>query len=350
MDNSVEETQIMDINNQDSKEKALFDSIHEYEDDNIKVETRKSISYALESFVFICGLLIISLMLSISISLKNINLYLYYISLVVFLVLFIWFYVRPIVLIIKMDNFEIDREKDTSIIRRHNTKVRKNIAKKIVEFQKNVKKSNWYDQSCVDKINEALNKNDDGLIYKYLTELMNRSIYKASDRIIIKSAIQSGLYAAVSPSPNVDALLILSTNFKMIKDLVFLYGFRPTEPKLIRIAISVLFSSLAAYHLEGIKVGTVIGGKALSKSLPFLSGGAEYLTNAGIQAIINASITMWIGYKTIDYLKKEYKIQSLFENIELLDEKVELENTRKQIFDEIKIKIPFFKKKSVENE
>lgn len=334
----AEELDIHDVN-----EKIIFDNIYEYEENSIREEDQKNKSFLLRLIVLICALLIISLLLSISNSLKNFFPPLGYISLFFFAIFFILYFVRPVMLFFKMDYFEVNSKKDAQIIKTHNNKVRRNVAKKIVDFQNSVRNAGWYDKDYVEKLDEALKQKNDNLIHKYLTILMNDSIKKASDKIIVNSAVQSGAYAAVSRSPQIDALLVFSINFKMIKDLIFLYGYRPTEPKLIRIALRVLFNSFAAYQINASQIGAVITGKFTAKSLPIVANGTAFLADAVIQAITNGTLTMWIGYKTLNYLMKEYKLQSLYEEIDILDDQKELSNTRKQIIDQITKEVPIMK-------
>lgn len=321
----------------------VFDNIQDYEDANIKKEDGKSKSHWLNLVLIICGLFIFSILLSISSSLKNFWSPLGYISLIIFIILFVIYYVKPIFLFLKIDSFKINSSKDAEFIKKHNVEARKNIAKKIIDFQNNVKNSNWYDNELVIKLDRALKENNDDAICTHLTSLMNGSIKKASDKIIVDSAVQSGIYAAVSPFANLDALLVLSVNFKMIKNLVFLYGFRPTEPKLIKIAIRVLSGSFLAYQFEGLNVGAIMTGKAFAKSLPIIKEGVNYAVDAAVQGFTNATMTMWIGYKTLNYLMKEYKLQLLYENIDILDDQKELYNTREQIFSILKKKMPSLK-------
>lgn len=340
----MEDVQIDDQSIYDSNEQVVFDNIHEYEDSNIREEDQKSKSFILHLVIVLCGLFIVSLLLNISDRLKSFYVPLGYISLVVFTILFIWFYIRPVWLFFKMDYFELNSSKETKIVKKHNAKVRKNIAKKIIDFQSNVKNSGWYDNDSVVKLNNALKDNDNDLICKYLTLLMNNSVKNASNKIIVNSAVQSAVYSAVSQSPQFDALLVISVNFKMIRDLIFLYGFRPTEPKLIKIALRVFFSSFAAYQISVVQIGTFFTSKLTAKSIPLVANGTGFLADAVIQAITNGTLTMWIGYKTLNYLMKEYKLQSLYEGIDILDDSDEFAKTRKQILDKITSKIPFIKK------
>lgn len=128
------DVQIDDLNIHDSDEKVIFDNIHEYEDSNIKEEDQKSKSFILRLVIVLCGLFIVSLLLNISDRLKSFYSPLGYISLAVFAVFFIWFYVKPVWLFFKMDYFEVNSSKESKIIKKHNAEVRKNVAKKIIDF------------------------------------------------------------------------------------------------------------------------------------------------------------------------------------------------------------------------
>ena len=331
-----------DISN--NSETNLIDNIHDYEDFSIQSETKKTIKYLIKIIFIVIGLILISLLLSISDKLKNFNPILGYISLIIFVILFIIYFLRPIFKIFKMDYFITDVNKSNSnYIKKHNNNVRYNIAQKIINFDSNINNSGWYDKLYVEKLKNALESHDNKKIKDILTILMNDSIKKASDRIIVNNSVQAGVYAAISQSPMIDALLVFSVNFKMIKDLIFLYGFRPTETKLLKISIHVLINTFAAYKLDAAQIGVLITSRFTSKSIPIFSNGTAYLTDAVIQALTNGTLTMWAGYKTLSYIMKEYNLQALFDDIDILDDSNEFGNTRSQIIEEIKNKIPFIK-------
>ena len=329
---------------ENQSEKEIKNTIYDYEESSIKQEDRNSFGYVIKLIIVVFGLFIISLLLNISDRIRNFNQIAGIVSLVIFAVLFLYFYVRPILNIYGMLYFESKTmSKNSKIANAHNIKTRKKIAEHIISFNQNVKDADWYDRELVKELRVAVDENDNNKIYSILTKLMNGSIKKASNRMIVTSAVQSGVYSAVVPSQQLDAILVAGVNFKMIRDILFLYGFRPTNARLMKIFLNSIIGSLAAYGIEGSGIGSFLA-KLGSRAIPVINESSSFLVDAGVQAFTNGTLTMWIGYKAIDYLKKEYKLQVVLGEIDVLDDDKEFDDTRKEVVEELKDKMPFINK------
>ena len=332
----------LELENQSEKE--IKNTIYDYEESSIKQEDRNSFGYVIKLIIVVFGLFIISLLLNISDRIRNFNQIAGIVSLVIFAILFLYFYVRPILNIYGMLYFESKTmNKNSKIANAHNIKTRKKIAEHIISFNQNVKDADWYDRELVKELRVAVDENDNNKIYSLLTKLMNGSIKKASNRMIVTSAVQSGVYSAIVPSQQLDAILVAGVNFKMIRDILFLYGFRPTNARLMKIFLNSIIGSLAAYGIEGSGIGSFLA-KLGSRAIPVINESSSFLVDAGVQAFTNGTLTMWIGYKAIDYLKKEYKLQVVLGEIDVLDDDKEFNDTRKEVVEELKDKMPFINK------
>ena len=332
----------LELENQSEKE--IKNTIYDYEESSIKQEDRNSFGYVIKLIIVVFGLFIISLLLNISDRIRNFNQIAGIVSLVVFGILFLYFYVRPILNIYGMLYFESrGMSKNSRIANAHNIKTRKKIAEHIISFNQNVKDADWYDRELVKDLRVAVDENDNTKIYSILTKLMNGSIKRASNRMIVTSAVQSGVYSAIVPSQQLDAILVAGVNFKMIRDILFLYGFRPTNARLMKIFLNSIIGSLAAYGIEGSGIGSFLA-KLGSRAIPVINESSSFLVDAGVQAFTNGTLTMWIGYKAIDYLKKEYKLQVVLGDIDVLDDDKEFNDTRKEVVEELKDKMPFINK------
>lgn len=332
----------LELENQSEKE--IKNTIYDYEESSIKQEDRNSFGYVIKLIIVVFGLFIISLLLNISDRIRNFNQVAGIVSLVIFAILFLYFYVRPILNIYGMLYFESrGMSKNSRIANAHNIKTRKKIAEHIISFNQNVKDADWYDRELVKDLRVAVDENDNTKIYSILTKLMNGSIKRASNRMIVTSAVQSGVYSAIVPSQQLDAILVAGVNFKMIRDILFLYGFRPTNARLMKIFLNSIIGSLAAYGIEGSGIGSFLA-KLGSRAIPVINESSSFLVDAGVQAFTNGTLTMWIGYKAIDYLKKEYKLQVVLGDIDVLDDDKEFNDTRKEVVEELKDKMPFINK------
>lgn len=329
---------------ENQSEKEIKNTIYDYEESSIKQEDRNSFGYVIKLIIVVFGLFIISLLLNISDRIRNFNQVAGIVSLVIFAILFLYFYVRPILNIYGMLYFESrGMSKNSRIANAHNIKTRKKIAEHIISFNQNVKDADWYDRELVKDLRVAVDENDNTKIYSILTKLMNGSIKRASNRMIVTSAVQSGVYSAIVPSQQLDAILVAGVNFKMIRDILFLYGFRPTNARLMKIFLNSIIGSLAAYGIEGSGIGSFLA-KLGSRAIPVINESSSFLVDAGVQAFTNGTLTMWIGYKAIDYLKKEYKLQVVLGDIDVLDDDKEFNDTRKEVVEELKDKMPFINK------
>ena len=332
----------LELENQSEKE--IKNTIYDYEERSIRQEDRNSFGYVIKLIIVVFGLFIISLLLNISDRIRNFNQIAGIVSLVVFAILFLYFYVRPILNIYGMLYFESrGMSKSSKIANAHNIKTRKKIAEHIISFNQNVKDADWYDRGLVKDLKVAVDANDNTKIYSILTKLMNGSIKRASNRMIVTSAVQSGVYSAIVPSQQLDAILVAGVNFKMIRDILFLYGFRPTNARLMKIFFNSIIGSLAAYGIEGSGIGSFLA-KLGSRAIPVINESSSFLVDAGVQAFTNGTLTMWIGYKAIDYLKREYKLQVILGDIDVLDDDKEFDDTRKEVVAELKDKMPFINK------
>ena len=120
-------------------------------------------------------------------------------------------------------------------------------------------------------------------------------------------------------SEKVDTLIVTVTEINLIKKLVFLYGYRPNDAQMLKIYKAVITNALLAYGVQSATssiaggIGKLIGGAA--KEIPFISTVIGSVTDG----TINATLTAIIGFQTIRYLKREYKLQEILDGVEIED-------------------------------
>ena len=130
------------------------------------------------------------------------------------------------------------------------------------------------------------------------------------------------MYSAVSQSSNLDTAMVAMVNLQLIKDLVYLYGFRPSDAKLAKIFAAVIRNSLIAYGVSaaGSQVGnTVAKTVSAMKGIPFLGSIIGMVVDSSVQGLTNGTLTTVIGYQTINYLNAEYKLQNVLDGIEVAE-------------------------------
>ena len=146
------------------------------------------------------------------------------------------------------------------------------------------------------------------------------------------------MYSAVSQTSKTDALLVAVVNLQMIKDIVFLYGFRPSDARLLRIFSAVIRNSLVAFGLGGLRIGNGIVktmGDA-AKGIPILGSVISVLVDSSVQGLANGTLTAIIGFQTIRYLNTEYRLQNILDGVEIAETEEELDLTCKEIERELK--------------
>jgi uncharacterized membrane protein YcjF (UPF0283 family) len=269
----------------------------------------------------------------------NINVYAGYAAAGISVLLFIFLFIVPVVKIFKSDYFITNvNSKTAAQAKRHNKELRHKIAEKMVDFNSKVEGVGWYDGRIVDQMEVALKHNDDEGIKTCLTALYQGKVKKSARDIIFKCSLKSAAYSAISQTSRTDAALVAVINLQMVKDLVFLYGFRPSDARLVKIFAKVVQNSLISYGLGGLKIGNSIVktmGDA-AKGIPILGTAISAVVDSSVQGLTNGTLTAVMGFQTIRYLNKEYKLQDILDGVSVAETEEELQETCKDIETELR--------------
>lgn len=320
-------------------------TIYEYEQKYSKRQNVRGAKFLFKLVAAALGILIFACLVVVSINLvqlfedKNVRLWVGIGAGAVSAVLFILLYIVPLVKILKMNYFVTNVNAATAReAQKHNKKVRRDIAHKIIEFTATVEGTGWYDTAVVGELAIALNTDNEDGIKTALTVLYTGSAKKSAQSLISKSAFKSAMYSALSQTSRVDALLVAFLNLQLVKDITFLYGFRPSDAKLVKIFAKVLHNSLIAYGLGGVKIGNSIVktmGDAV-KGIPLLGSAISAIVDSSVQGLTNGVLTAVIGYQTIKYLSEEYKLQDILDGVEVAQTEEELQQTCAELERELK--------------
>lgn len=314
-------------------------TIYEYEEKYVKRQNTKAASIILRLLIGLIGVFFAWCFFSVSKSVWEMNEYAGYAAAGVSVILFILLYIVPVVKVMKSDYFITNvNYKTAAKAKSKNKKLRRQIAKKIVDLCNTVAGVGWYDSYTVEKLEAGLKFNDDEVIKEQLSALYSGSVKKSTSDIIFKSAMKSAMYSALSQDSRIDTLLIAALNLQMIKDIVFLYGFRPSDTRLLKIFSAVVRNALIAYGLGGLKIGNGIArtvGDA-AKGLPFLGSVIGVLVDSSVQGLANGTLSAVIGYQTVKYLNTEYRLQNILDGVELGETEEELAETCAEIETELK--------------
>ena len=117
------------------------------------------------------------------------------------IILFFLVYVIPLVKILRSDYFMTNVNSEyAGKAKRHNRRVRRNIAEKMVDFHRTVGGIGWYDSKSMDDLKRALQYNDDALIKTTLSAMYKGKVKKTAKEIIFKCALKSAAFSTVSQS------------------------------------------------------------------------------------------------------------------------------------------------------
>ena len=314
-------------------------TIYDYEKKYSSGVNTKRIKFFTILFLSGIGVILFIMFALLSLRIYDYNQYAGYISMGLFLIVYVLIYVVPLVKIQSLKSFEVNvNSKNARAAKKHNQELRNELADKMIEFTNNVDGANWYPSEKIELLETARLSNDNEAIKSVLNDLYNKDINNKSKQIIFKYALKSGLTTAVSQSPQIDTIMVVTYNLQLIKDIVFLYGFRPSDAQMLKIYRNVLASSLAAYGLNSVDVGgSIVKGvaKGAIKSVPFLGDAIATIANSALQGVANLTLTSIIGFQTKKYLIKEYKLQNILDSI-VLDSEDEVKNLITEAESELK--------------
>lgn len=117
---------------------------------------------------------------------------------------------------------------------------------------------------------------------------------KVTREIINRHATLVFVSTALCQNGSLDAIVVISTNFRMIGEIIRVSGYRPRLPRLARLYAYIFMSGLVANQIDDIAFETAFGTKAAS-----LIGGIPGLTLAVRSAMdggVNSLLTLRIGY------------------------------------------------------
>ena len=303
-------------------------TIYDYEQKYVKRQNVRGAKFFLRFFAALVGIFLLVLLVFVTLRVYDMNEYAGYATAAVCLLLYIFLYIVPVVKVMKMPYFVTNVNAYTaSKAQKHNRKLRRDIATKIIDLTSKVEGVGWYDSKVVGELAIAVQTDNDENVKKSLTELYSGSVKKSAKDLIFKSSLKSAAYSAISQTAKIDAVLVVFVNLQLVKDLVFLYGFRPSDARLAKIFASVLRNSLIAYGLGGLNIGrTVVQtmGSAV-KGIPLLGSAISAIVDSSVQGLANGTLTTVIGYQTIRYLNTEYRLQNILDGIELEETEEEME-------------------------
>lgn len=305
-----------------NEEKMTFE---EYKARYTKPENKKLMKAAMIMIAAGIGIILFTCLFLICLRVYEINEYAGYAAIGVCVLIFILFYIVPLIRIGRTKYF-ITNVNDRTVknAQKHNKKLREEIADKMIDYNSKVEGATWYNEKLVGQLAIARVSNNDKEVKTLLTQIYDGDVKKETRRIIRDHALKIGLVTTFSQSHVVDTAFVAVYELNLIKDLVFLYGFRPSDTRLMKIYLTVLTNSLMAYGISASSsnfVGGIVNGisNAVGK-ISALSSAISVVVGSTIQGVVNSTMSIIIGMQTRKYLLTEYHLQDVLDEVILDDE------------------------------
>ena len=312
-------------------------TIYEYEQKYSKRENARGAKAFLTFTLTIIGVFLFVLLAMFTLKMYEFNAYVGYGVGGACLIVYVFVFIVPVCKLLNSGYFITNVNAYTaSKAKRHNKKLRHDISKKIIDLTSKVDGVGWYDSETVGKLAIALQTKDEDSVKENLSALYAGSVKKSAKELILKASLKSAMYSAVSQSSNLDTAMVALVNLQLIKDLVYLYGFRPSDAKLAKIFAAVIRNSLIAYGVSaaGSQVGNAVA-KTI-KGIPLLGSIIGVVVDSSVQGLTNGTLTTVIGYQTKKYLNVEYKLQNVLDGIEVAETQAEFAEACEDLEKELK--------------
>lgn len=337
----TEKTSNLPVESKSNETNASKMTIYEYEQKYTRRQNVRGARLFLGLTASVVGIILFVCLFFVTMRVIEINEYVGYGVGVLCAVLFVCVYIVPLIKIVKTGAFVTNVNAYTAReAQRHNKKLRHDIAEKIIDLSEKVEGVGWYDSEVVGRLAVALKVGNEEKLKSALTELYQGSVKKNAKDMIFRSSVKSAAYSAISQTAKVDTALVIFLNLQLIKDIVFLYGFRPSDARLAKIVAKVLQNALIAYGLGNLNIGHSVVqtmGSAV-KGIPILGNAIAAIVDSSVQGLANGTLTTVIGYQTIRYLNTEYRLQNILDGIDVSESQAEIAEACDELEKELKNK------------
>lgn len=139
----------------------------------------------------------------------------------------------------------------------------------------------------------------DGDLHEPLRALFAQRV-QDMNTIISKNAKLVFVSTAISQNGRLDAVMVIGTNIRLVRELVESLGFRPALPQLVKMYTSIAAAALLAEGLEDLELEQVFPnlGMGVLGAIP----GFQLITASLLQGMANAFLTLRVGVMTKNYL------------------------------------------------
>ncbi len=315
-------------------------TITEYEQKYTRRQNARGARFLLWMTASLIGIALFACLFFVTLRVYELNEYAGYAAIGVSVVLYILVFVVPLAKIVQLRAFETNVNVYTaSAAKRHNKKLRHDIAEKIIDITSKVDGVGWYDSDVVGKMAIALKAGNEEDLKQAMSTLYEGSVKKSARAITHRIALKCGWLTALSQDNKLDTAIVVMLNLQMVKDIMFLYGFRPSDARLVKIFATILQNAIVAYGVGS----AAIGGKAVSavfKRVPVLGDIVGTLIDSSVHGLVNGIMAEIIGRQTVRYLITEYHLQEVLDSVDLAQSEEEFVKDCAELESELRKKKP----------
>lgn len=282
--------------------------------DALKQKNEKGFLFGIVSVVAVIILLLIGALADILTLCFEVNRIFGYTMVAITVIFLALFVICPVCKVLGARFFITDvTNMNLNVAKRKNRRALKEVSFALVKYNTDPKNARfkYLSEENIRSLREAAERGKGEELKTALRNAYSTDVGSCANSLIFKSAGKVFLQTSVSQNDKIDALSVLLTNLSLVKQIVGIYGYRPSYAKLFRIYTSVLRNALIAYGMENVNWFNVFGKffSGVAKKVPFM----DTLVDSAVQGTVSAFLTLLVGYKTKRYLCSDYKKQEKLE-------------------------------------
>lgn len=246
--------------------------------------------------VFFLVMIVLSAVLNLGDKIAGVHEYLAYAFYGLSGLLFIILFVRPLFLVLFSPSFSINHLFDEEQNARKNHHMYRKVSK-------NLLKEDYIKEEEKVMIRESLT--DSVALKNALSHTFDKTIKKELNKLIVEHAETVYLSTAISQNGKLDAVAVITINFRLIKNLVRKCGFRPSYVSLSKLSLNILGTALIAENLEDMNFSELFPNSTIKalQEVPLL----KTVTGSFAQGVGNALLSLRVGIICRNYLFMDLK-------------------------------------------
>jgi uncharacterized membrane protein len=246
--------------------------------------------------IFFLVMIIVSAVLDLGDKISRVHIYLGYAFYGLSSILFIILFIRPLFLVIFSPSFSINHLFNEEQNARKNHRMYRKVSR-------NLLKEDYIGNEEKEMIESSMT--DPVALKKALSHTFDKTIKKELNKMIVEHAETVYLSTAISQNGKLDAVAVITINFRLIKNLVQKCGFRPSYMSLGKLSLNILGTALIAENLEDMNFSEIFPNSTVNalQEVPLL----KTVTGSFAQGVGNALLSLRVGIICRNYLFMDLK-------------------------------------------